>query len=59
MLHALGYDKVRLLTNNPQKMSALERAGIEVAARVPHSFPDNIHNREYLRTKASKGGHLF
>ena len=37
----------------------LSDAGIEVTARVPHSFPDNLHNREYLRTKASKGGHLF
>lgn len=59
MLHILGYDKIRLLTNNPQKIAALEKTGIEVVARVPHSFPDNIHNREYLRTKASKAGHLF
>ena len=59
MLRILGFDKVRLLTNNPDKMRALQQAGIEVTARVPHSFPDNLHNREYLRTKASKGGHLF
>jgi GTP cyclohydrolase II len=59
MLRILGYDKVRLLTNNPQKMAALQQAGIEVVARVPHSFPDNVHNREYLRTKAVKAGHLF
>jgi GTP cyclohydrolase II len=59
MLHILGYDKVRLLTNNPQKVRALQQSGIDVIARVPHSFPDNIHNREYLRTKASKAGHLF
>jgi GTP cyclohydrolase II len=59
MLHLLGYTKVSLLTNNPQKVTALQQAGIEVAARVPHSFPDNLHNREYLRTKAAKAGHLF
>lgn len=59
MLRILGFQKVRLLTNNPQKMAALEAAGIEVVARVPHHFPDNIHNREYLRTKATKAGHLF
>jgi GTP cyclohydrolase II len=59
MLHILGYNKVRLLTNNPQKMRALQQAGIQVVARVPHSFPDNAHNRDYLRTKATKGGHLF
>ncbi|HEX5279036.1 MAG TPA: GTP cyclohydrolase II RibA, partial [Micropepsaceae bacterium] len=59
MLRILGYQKVRLLTNNPQKMAALEATGIEVVERVPHHFPDNIHNREYLRTKATKAGHLF
>jgi GTP cyclohydrolase II len=59
MLRLLGYSKVRLLTNNPDKMRALEAAGIEVTERVPHSFPDNVHNRDYLRVKAEKGGHLL
>lgn len=59
MLRILGFQKVRLLTNNPHKIAALQAAGIEVVARVPHHFPDNIHNREYLRTKAAKAGHLF
>jgi len=59
MLALLGYGKVRLMTNNPDKLRALERAGIEVTERVPHSFPDNIHNRDYLRVKAEKGGHLL
>ena len=59
MLRLLGYSKVRLLTNNPDKIRALEKAGIEVAGRVSHTFPDNVHNRDYLRTKAEKGGHLF
>jgi GTP cyclohydrolase II len=59
MLQLLGYSKVRLMTNNPDKLSALERAGIEVVERVPHKFPDNIHNRDYLRVKAEKGGHLL
>lgn len=59
MLHLLGYGKVRLMTNNPDKLRALERAGIEVTERVPHRFPDNIHNRNYLRVKAEKGGHLL
>jgi GTP cyclohydrolase II len=59
MLQLLGYGKVRLMTNNPDKLRALERAGIEVVERVPHRFPDNIHNRDYLRVKAEKGGHLL
>ena len=59
MLRLLGYSKVKLMTNNPDKMRALEAAGIEVVERVPHSFPDNEHNRDYLRVKAEKGGHLL
>jgi GTP cyclohydrolase II len=59
MLALLGYSKVRLMTNNPDKLGALKRAGIEVTERVPHRFPDNIHNRDYLRVKAEKGGHLL
>jgi GTP cyclohydrolase II len=59
MLQLLGYGKVRLMTNNPDKVRALEAAGIEVTERIPHSFPDNVHNRDYLRAKAEKGGHLL
>jgi GTP cyclohydrolase II len=59
MLRLLGYSKVRLLTNNPDKVRALEAANIEVTMRVPHAFPENAHNRDYLRVKAEKGGHLF
>ena len=59
MLRLLGYSKVRLLTNNPDKVRALQTAGIDVTERVPHAFPDNAHNRDYLRVKAEKGGHLL
>jgi len=59
MLGLLGYDSVRLLTNNPDKVAALEAAGVKVIERVPHTFPDNEHNRAYLRTKAEKAGHLL
>lgn len=59
MLRLLGFKSVRLLTNNPDKVKALEAAGIEVSERVPHAFPDNPHNRAYLQTKADKAGHLF
>jgi GTP cyclohydrolase II len=59
MLQLLGYRSVRLMTNNPDKIRALQVAGIEVVERVPHTFPDNAHNREYLRVKAERGGHLL
>ena len=59
MLTLLGYRSVRLMTNNPLKIRALEAAGVQVAERVAHSFPDNAHNREYLRVKAQRGGHLL
>lgn len=59
MLRLLGFDAVKLMTNNPLKVAALESCGISVAERVPHAFPSNQHNEAYLRTKASKGGHLF
>ncbi len=59
MLGLLGYKSVRLLTNNPDKVTALEAAGVKVVMRVPHAFPDNEHNRAYLRTKAEKAGHLL
>jgi len=57
MLSLLGYRSVRLLTNNPAKVEALKAAGIAVTERVPHRFPDNPHNREYLERKA-QAGHL-
>ncbi|MBF0561354.1 MAG: GTP cyclohydrolase II [Alphaproteobacteria bacterium] len=59
MLRMLGYLRVRLMTNNPRKVEALARHGVEVVERVPHVFPANDHNQFYLHTKATKGGHLF
>ena len=59
MLRLLGFDAVRLMTNNPDKVAALEAAGIEVAERVPHAFPSTEHNKDYLRAKKEKGGHLL
>ncbi len=59
MLAALGFSRVRLLTNNPDKVRALEACGVTVAGRVPHAFPANKHNELYLAAKAGRGGHLF
>jgi GTP cyclohydrolase II len=58
MLTLLGYSSVRLFTNNPAKVEALEQAGINVVERVPHRFAATAHNRAYLDTKA-KAGHLL
>lgn len=59
ILARMGIKRVRLMTNNPEKISQLERYGIEVAERVAHSFPANGHNENYLRTKAERAGHLL
>ncbi len=59
MLRCLGISRVRLLTNNPAKVGALARHGIEVAERVAHAFPSNAHNASYLQTKAKRSGHLL
>jgi GTP cyclohydrolase II len=59
MLRQLGFGMIRLLTNNPDKMAALQRYGIRVVERVPHVFPANGHNERYLLTKATRSGHLL
>ena len=59
MLRHLGVDRVRLLTNNPAKVEALAREGVNVVERVPHATPPNRHNAGYLTTKASRSGHLL
>ena len=57
MLKTLGFEAVRLLTNNPDKVAQLERHGITVTERVHHAFPPNRHNAHYLQTKRIKAGH--
>ncbi len=58
MLRHLGFTRVRLLTNNPEKVDGLSRLGIDVVERVPHAFPPNNHNQRYLDTKAQHGHEL-
>jgi GTP cyclohydrolase II len=57
MLRLLKQDKVRLLTNNPRKVEALAKAGIEVTERVPLQTGRNPHNEAYLGTKRDRSGH--
>src|SRR6202050_3529314 len=58
-LKALGIRSVRLLSNNPDKIEQLERAGIRVVERIPCRPRTNHHSRAYLRTKQNKMGHLL
>ncbi|MCI7719190.1 GTP cyclohydrolase II [[Pasteurella] aerogenes] len=55
----LGVEKVRLLTNNPEKIETMKRAGINVVERVPLNVGENRYNTEYLDTKAKKMGHFI
>ncbi|MEO1226786.1 MAG: GTP cyclohydrolase II [Pseudomonadota bacterium] len=59
MLRQLGFSRVRLMTNNPEKVGDLNAMGIDVIERVPHIFPANGHNEFYLRTKKLRTGHLI
>lgn len=58
MLEHFGVSTVRLMTNNPGKVSGLESIGIEISERVPIHTGHNDHNKSYLEIKASKMGHL-
>jgi GTP cyclohydrolase II len=59
ILKALGIRQVRLLSNNPDKVAALERAGVKVTERVPCEVALSPHAEDYLKTKKEKMGHLF
>jgi GTP cyclohydrolase II len=58
LLEDLGIKRVRLLTNNPEKIAALRGHGIDVVGRVPLVAPANVHNERYLRAKRERAGHL-
>ncbi len=59
MLEHLKVTKLRLMTNNPRKVQALEELGFAVVERLPLEMPHNPHNQNYLATKAGKLGHLM
>ncbi len=59
ILKAMGFSAVRLLTNNPAKITMMERTGIAVVERVPLRVGKTAQNRGYLATKAAKSGHLL
>ena len=59
MLKSIGYDELFLMTNNPEKRLQLIENGIDVKDRVPILIVPSEHNLSYLRTKASRMGHLL
>ena len=58
ILDALGITKVRLITNNPDKIRQLERYGIKVTERLPMDIASNPHNEHYIATKKHRTGHM-
>jgi len=58
-LKLIGVSRVRLMTNNPDKVAALEAAGIEVVERVSAEVEPQETFERYLRTKQEKMGHIF
>ncbi len=59
ILKDLGLKKIKLLTNNPGKITGLEKYGMEIIERVPIIINSNKFNEKYLNTKAQRMGHIF
>ena len=59
MFRHFQINKIQLMTNNPVKVQALTKLGIEIVDRLPIETGQNDHNARYLATKAGKLGHLF
>jgi GTP cyclohydrolase II len=59
LLKQMGFSSVRLMTNNPAKVSMMSAAGVDVVERVPLIVGHSRHNEKYLATKAKKSGHLL
>ncbi len=59
LLHQWGVTSVRLMSNNPLKAAALEKAGIKVNEQLRHIVPSNAENEKYLATKRTRMGHLL
>ena len=58
ILRKLGFDAVRLMTNNPKKLAMMQSCGLTVTERVPLHVGETAQNRAYLATKAAKSGHM-
>lgn len=58
MIEHLGIKSVRLMTNNPRKVAAMEEHNVEVVERIALHTASNPHNEKYLQTKVGKLGHM-
>lgn len=59
ILRALEVRSIALMTNNPKKVAELAELGVSISARLPLAILPGAHNRDYLRTKAQRSGHLL
>ncbi len=59
MLNHLGVESLKIMTNNPKKIKALEDMGFQIVERMPIETGHSPHNQKYLATKEGKMGHLF
>lgn len=59
MFNHLQVRRLRLMTNNPVKVNALTKLGLEIVERIPIQTGENTHNARYLATKAGKLGHIM
>ena len=59
ILRDMNIGKIRLLTNNPEKIKAFEQSDIEITERIPIEITPNLDNLDYLRTKKNKMGHML
>ncbi|HAL45870.1 MAG TPA: bifunctional 3,4-dihydroxy-2-butanone-4-phosphate synthase/GTP cyclohydrolase II, partial [Phycisphaerales bacterium] len=59
IIRDLGLKQVRILTNNPKKISRLEVYGIKVAEQIPLIAKPSQHNKKYLQTKKLRFGHIL
>ncbi len=57
MLELLNIPRIRLMTNNPEKVARLEKEGVEVVERISLALPTNKYNEQYLATKRDRTGH--
>lgn len=57
MLALLNIPRIRLMTNNPEKVARLEKEGVDVVERIPLALPTNKYNAQYLATKRDRTGH--